>query len=116
MSYMPRKQKKQSNTHTFSLVPGRARAGAARYGRIHPLCTPAPIPTAKPGPETPQRVSGTARPTRISTLLIINNALLDSGERTARTARTTLLLLSTGGDVAPLPCPKLWIHYEYCSY
>ena len=55
-------EKKHRLTHTISsLVPGRGLAGAARDGRIHPLCTPAHAPTAKSGTETPQRVSGMAR-------------------------------------------------------
>ena len=59
--YPARKDNKHRLTQTVSLVPGRAWAGAARDGRIHPLCTPAHAPTAKSGAETPQRVSGMAR-------------------------------------------------------
>ena len=53
------RQKKHQPTQSISCVPGRAPADAARDGRIHPLCIPAPVPTAKSGVETPQRVSGT---------------------------------------------------------
>ena len=55
-------EKKHRLTQTLSsLVPGRGWAGAARDGRIHPLCTPAHALTAKSGAETPQRVSVMAR-------------------------------------------------------
>ena len=37
-----------------SRVPGRARPGAARDGLFPLVCTPAPIPIAKSGVETPQ--------------------------------------------------------------
>ena len=54
-------QKKHQPTQTISLASGRAPAGAARDGLIHSLCTPAPVPAAKSGAETPQPESGTAR-------------------------------------------------------
>ena len=54
-------EKKDRLTQTLSLVPGRVWAGAARHGRIHPLCTPAHAPTAKSGAKTPQRVSAMGR-------------------------------------------------------
>ena len=46
-------QKKHQPTQTISLASGRAPAGAARDGLIHSLCTPAPVPAAKSGAETP---------------------------------------------------------------
>ena len=44
------------------------RAGASRDGRFPPVCTPALVPTAKSGAETPLHVPGTAHPTKKSTL------------------------------------------------
>ena len=51
-------RKKISRSHPDDFAC--ARDGAARDGQINPLCTLAPVPTAKSGVETPQRVFGTA--------------------------------------------------------
>ena len=51
---LSREKRKHQATQTISIVPGHARAGAGRDGRIHPLCTPVHVLTEKSGAETPQ--------------------------------------------------------------
>ena len=74
------KQKKQWHTQTISLVLGPAQASAARDGRIHPLC-------GEIRGRAPQRVSGTARSTLISTLTRSNY-----GQQLLQRQRQRLLL------------------------
>ena len=71
------KQKKQWLTQTISLAPGRARAGSARDGWIHALCTPSSVPTANYGGQNaPARFHGALYPVLHTNSKYITDSIL----------------------------------------